>query len=239
MPMTCIGSSRGRRAGRPVRQQRRRDERARAGREASGGCRVSWSPTNRRSPPFFPTARTRWPRLGRSTRPTCEAAGAPGMAHFIAVVGHKGPVPRRLRRAAGAGPGDVRDADRGQWRPDRRAAGAEHDLLLAATSPISTRCARRSTRIVHRRRGWIRGRACRTAARLRRRRTTGHERVIFPSDHGGFMGGEYGQPPVSPRRSPRSCARCSPSRADAQSDRQRSIWGRPWIPRVCDSSPQW
>ena len=31
--------------------------------------------------------------------------------------------------------------------------------------------------------------------------------VIFPSGHGGFMGGEYGQPPVSPRRSRRSCAR--------------------------------
>ena len=33
--------------------------------------------------------------------------------------------------------------------------------------------------------------------------------VVFPSGHGGFLGGEYGQPPVSPRRSRRSCARCS------------------------------
>ena len=30
--------------------------------------------------------------------------------------------------------------------------------------------------------------------RVRRRRATRRQTVVFPSDHGGFLGGEYGQP---------------------------------------------
>ena len=38
----------------------------------------------------------------------------------------------------------------------------------------------------------------------------GTEPVVFPSGHGGFLGGEYGQPGASRMRSRRSCARSSP-----------------------------
>ena len=101
-------------------------------------------------------------------------------------------VPRRLRQPARAGPGDVRHADRGRRLADRRDARPEHRSPARTTSPTSTRCGRprrgsswppaRSPRARWRNRG-----AHAVAERL------GTEPVIFPSDHGGFLGGEYGQ----------------------------------------------
>ena len=52
-----------------------------------------------------------------------------GMAHFIAVTSHQGPVHRRDRRPAGARPGDVRHADRGRRLAHRPAARPEPDHL--------------------------------------------------------------------------------------------------------------
>ena len=104
----------------------------------------------------------------------------------------RGRVPRRLRQPARARPRDVRDADRGRRLADRRDARAEHDhlhalrarLRRAAVGVDADRHGRRASRARAR---WP------TAARTPSPNGSDTSRSIFPSDHGGFMGGEYGQ----------------------------------------------
>ena len=130
---------------------------------------------------------------GDRTTPTSAAASAPAMAQFIVAVSHKGPMTPEFAAQPAPGPGDVRDAGRGRRHPDRPAAGPEHRRPARTTSPTSTRCGAASTRIV-------------LAAGVGVRRRDGAPRratpspsgsaptpVIFPSGHGGFLGGEYGQ----------------------------------------------
>ncbi len=50
-----------------------------------------------------------------------------------------------------------------------------------------------STRIVARGRSRVEGDAVASRGGARRRRAARHELVEFPGDHGGFLGGEYGQ----------------------------------------------
>ena len=104
----------------------------------------------------------------------------------------QGPDPGRLRRPAGARPGDVRAADRGRRLPRRRAARAEHRRRAPTTSPTSTPSARHRPASSSRpapspRARWPTARRWPSPSGSARRRST------FPSDHGGFLGGEYGQ----------------------------------------------
>ena len=50
----------------------------------------------------------------------------------------------------------------------------------------------------HRRRRGVRGHHGQVAVRPCVAERLGTEVVVFPSGHGGFMGGEYGQPPGEP-----------------------------------------
>jgi pimeloyl-ACP methyl ester carboxylesterase len=114
-----------------------------------------------------------------------------GMAHFIAIVGHKGPMTDEL--AAQPGP------DPAMFGLPTEDDGSRTDVLLAQNLVTNTHyqpdvdaLKRAPTRIVvaagvesegemaHRG-------ALAVAGRL------GTDPVRFPSDHGGFLGGEYGQ----------------------------------------------
>ena len=142
----------------------------------------------------------------RAIHDTYQRSGwGAGMAHFIAVVSHQGPFtaddlprsPRPTRQMFGMPTEDD---------------GSRTDVMLGqnlitarTTSPTSTRCGALDTDR-HRGRRGVGGRAGRPRRAWRRRAARARTPVVFPSDHGGFLGGEYGQP-ASPRPSPRSCAR--------------------------------
>jgi len=130
---------------------------------------------------------------------TCRAVGetyqrsgfGAGMAHFIAVVSHKGPMTDEFARQPGPDPqmfgmpaeddGSRTDALLGQnivtcthYEPDFDALRtASTRIVMAAGVGSETEMANRGAHAV--------------ADRL------GTEPVAFPSDHGGFLGGEYGQ----------------------------------------------
>jgi pimeloyl-ACP methyl ester carboxylesterase len=128
----------------------------------------------------------------RAIHETYEASGSgAGMAHFIAVVSHRGPITAEFARQPGPDPamfgmsaeddGDRSDALLGQniiscthFEPDFEALrAASTRIVMAAGVESEGTMASRSAFAV--------------AQRL------GTEPVIFPSDHGGFLGGEYGQ----------------------------------------------
>ena len=69
--------------------------------------------------------------------------------------------------------------------------GAEHHPARRTTSPTSTRCGRASTRIVMAAGAESEGEMANRGGHAVAERL-GSEPVIFPSDHGGFLGGEYG-----------------------------------------------
>ena len=114
-----------------------------------------------------------------------------GMAHFIAVVSHKGPMTDDFARQPGPDPqmfgmpaeddGSRTDALLGQnivtcshYEPDFDALRrASTRIVMAAGAASEGEMANRGAHAV--------------AERL------GTEPVAFPSDHGGFLGGEYGQ----------------------------------------------
>lgn len=114
-----------------------------------------------------------------------------GMAHFIVAVSHRGPVTKEV--AAQAAP------DPGMFQLPTEDDGNRTDPMLSKTlinlthyQPDFAALAAASTRIVigagKASDGEIAHRgALAVAARL------GQEVVSFPSDHGGFLGGEYGQ----------------------------------------------
>ena len=128
----------------------------------------------------------------RSTTRTSAAGSGRAWRSSSLVVSHQGPIDAEFAGAAGARSGDVRAADRGRRHPHRPAARPEHHRPAPTTSPTSTPCARprpgsSSPPARSRRARW------RTAAREAVAERLGTEPVIFPSDHGGFLGGEYGQ----------------------------------------------
>ena len=196
-----------RRAGRPVRQQRRRRERAGPGRAPPGAGADARRP---RAAAGRGAARPRG-GAGRgratSTTPTSASGMGPAMAKFIAHRQPPGPDHGRLPRPARAGPGDVRPADRGRRLARRCAARAEHASPAPTTSPTSRPSETASTRIVvavgaesegelaHRGgeaspSGWARSRS------------------RSPATTAGSWAASTARR-VSPSRSRRSCARCS------------------------------
>ncbi len=114
----------------------------------------------------------------------------PGMAKFIAIVMHKGPVPADFADQP-AGSGDVRPAHGGRRLAGRRAARAEPDHQHPL--PARLRCpGAASTRIVVVAGAESEGELAHRGAEAAAERL-GTKLVTFPSDHGGFLGGEYGQ----------------------------------------------
>jgi pimeloyl-ACP methyl ester carboxylesterase len=119
-----------------------------------------------------------------------------GMAHFIAVVSHRGEFDGDFARQPGPDPqtfgmpaednGDRTDVMLGQnlitvthFEPDYDALrNASTRIVMAAGEDSQGEMANRGAYAV--------------AERL------GTTPVVFPSDHGGFMGGEYGQQPGKP-----------------------------------------
>lgn len=128
----------------------------------------------------------------RGVRATYESAGSgAGMAHFIAMVSHEGPFPddwadRPAPDPAMFGmPGEddgsrddplLGQGDEGvpEYRLDTDAVAAADTRVVVAAGEAT---GQQST--------------ARTSAGLAER--LGSEVVVFPSDHGGFLGGEYGQ----------------------------------------------
>ena len=179
------------RAGRPVRQQRwRRRTRWRSSRSIPRTSGRS-SRTSRRFHRSSPTARRRW-RRARAVHETYMRSGfGAGMAHFIAVVSHQGEFPDDFAQQPAPDPamfGMPTEDDGSRTDP---LLGPGPGRLDRHTSPTSTPCARP-------RRGSSWPRATRrarwpTAARTPSRSGWAPRSVIFPSGHGGFLGGEYGQ----------------------------------------------
>ena len=115
----------------------------------------------------------------------------PAMAKFIAIVSHQGPItaayssrPPRTRRCSACRP---RTTARGTTCCSVRTC-----CPARPTSPTSTRSARRrpasSSRVGAESEGQL---ARRGAEAVAERLGTAPD--VFPSDHGGFLGGEYGQ----------------------------------------------
>ena len=106
---------------------------------------------------------------------------------------HRSPrrVPGRHRAAAHPRPGPVRHAGRGRRQPRRRDAPPDTSSARPTTSRTSMRCARASTRIImaagDESQGEMANRGAYGVAK-----ELGTEVVVFPSHHGGFLGGEYG-----------------------------------------------
>ena len=128
----------------------------------------------------------------RAVAETYQQRGfAAGMAHFIAVVAHEGPFMAEFAARPGPDPqmfGMPAEDDGSRtdpllyqnmisstgYQPDIDALRrASTTIVVAVGADSGTQLARRGGEAV--------------AARL------GIEPVIFPSDHGGFLGGEYGQ----------------------------------------------
>ena len=114
------------------------------------------------------------------------------MAQFIAIMSHQGAFPADFADQPAPDPAMFGMPTEDDGSRTDALLGAEHHRHAPTTSPISTRCGRASTRIVIGRRGRIGGRDG-VPRRGGRGRAARDEPVIFPSDHGGFLGGEYGQ----------------------------------------------
>ncbi len=114
-----------------------------------------------------------------------------GMAHFIAIVSHKGPMTDEVASQPGPDP-----AIFGMPAEDD---GTRTDPMLGQTIITTTHCEpdfdalrSASTRIVIAAGTGSEGEMANRAAHAVAERI-GTDPVIFPSDHGGFLGGEYGQ----------------------------------------------
>ncbi|HYM53109.1 MAG TPA: alpha/beta hydrolase [Candidatus Dormibacteraeota bacterium] len=128
----------------------------------------------------------------RAINETYERSGwGAGMAHFIAVVGHKGEFPDDYAQQPAPDP-----AMFGMPTEDD---GSRTDMMLGSNmitcthyEPDFDALRAASTRIVIAAGAESDGEmACRGAFAVAER--LGMEPVIFPSGHGGFLGGEYGQ----------------------------------------------
>ncbi len=114
-----------------------------------------------------------------------------GMAHFIAVVGHKGPFTAEVAAQPGPDPamfgmpteddGSRTDALLGQNMITCTGYGPNFDALRSASTRIVMAAGAESD-------GEMANRGAQTVAEQ-----LGTKPVTFPSGHGGFLGGEYGQ----------------------------------------------
>jgi len=119
-----------------------------------------------------------------------------GMAHFIAVVSHQGEFPDDFAQQSPPDPamfgmpteddGSRTDPLMGQNMISGTTYEPDFDALRGASTRIVIAAGVESEGILPSRCASV------VAERL------GTELVIFPSGHGGFMGGEYGQPPGEP-----------------------------------------
>lgn len=120
----------------------------------------------------------------------------PGMAKFIAIVSHQGPVPPDFAEQPGPDPamfGLPTEDDGSRGDPllgQNLITGNDYQFDLEALKAASTRIelaagAESQGELSHRG-------AVAVAEKL------GTTPVTFPGNHGGFMGGEYGQPPGEP-----------------------------------------
>ena len=205
-PTTSTGSSRRWAAGRSTcsRAAAARSTRSPSSRRTPTTSGRS-SRTSRRSLASCPTASTL--AVSRAVARDLPAARLrAGMAHFIAVVSPPGPVRPADLAPARAGSGDVRLTGRRRRQAAPTHCSARTSSPARTTSPTSTPCAPRrpgsSWRPARSRTGELANRGAHAVAER-----LGTEPVAFPSDHGGFLGGEYG--PATRMPSPRRCARSS------------------------------
>lgn len=125
-----------------------------------------------------------------------QRGGGAGMAHFIQVVSHVGPFTAEVAAAPPPDPAMFgMPADDDGNRTDLMLA---HNVLyLTSFEPDFEAIKRAPTRLVlaagEESDGILASRGAYAAAER-----LGSEVVIFPGGHGGFMGGEYGQPPGKP-----------------------------------------
>lgn len=130
----------------------------------------------------------------RAIHETYQAKGSnAGMAHFIAVVSHRGPFTAEVAAQPGPDPamfgmptdddGDRNDAMLGKGKAmlTLPAYEPDFDALRAAPTRIVVAAGEGSE-------GEMANRGAHAAAER-----LGQATVVFPSDHGGFLGGEYGQ----------------------------------------------
>ena len=196
------------RAGGPLRQQRRRGERAGPGGRAPGAGADARRARAADSPRCCPIASRRWPRPATSTRRTSAAAWAPAMAKFIALVSHKGEIPADWPDRPAPDPAAVRAADRGRRLAGRPAARPEHGLDAPSTSPTSMPSARRrpassSPPAPSPRASWPTAAPSPSPSGWGRRRSP--SRATTADSSAASTASR-----ASPTPSPRSCARCSP-----------------------------
>jgi len=133
----------------------------------------------------------------RAVHETYQRSGfGAGMAHFIAVVSHQGEFPDDYAQQPAPDPamfgmpteddGNRTDPLMGQTIIGTTHFEPDFDALRASSTRIVMAAGVESEGIMSSRGAYA------VAERL------GTEPVIFPSGHGGFMGGEYGQPPGEP-----------------------------------------
>ena len=129
----------------------------------------------------------------RAIRDSYQARGfGAGMAHFMSITGHRGPFPDDIGQQPGPDP-----AMFGMPTEDD---GTRHDVMLEQNIITCTHCEldfdaleRASTRIVLAAGAESQGEMANRGGHAVAERL-GQEAVIFPSHHGGFLGGEYGWP---------------------------------------------
>jgi len=125
-----------------------------------------------------------------------RSGGGVGMAHFIAIVSHKGPFTADIVAAPPPDPAMFgMPAEDDGIRTDLM---LEHNMRWLTTfEPDFDAIRRAPTRLVlaagEESEGILASRGAYAAAER-----LGSEVVLFPGDHGGFMGGEYGQQPGKP-----------------------------------------
>ncbi len=113
------------------------------------------------------------------------------MAKFIAIVSHRGPVPADFAEQP-VDPSVFGLPTEDDGTPRRRAAGPEPAVLHEPRARPRRRRGRVHAGRGRRRRGV--GRASSPVAAARRwRRGSASRSTVFPGDHAGFLGGEYGQ----------------------------------------------
>ena len=125
-----------------------------------------------------------------------RSGGGAGMAHFIAIVSHKGPFTADVAAAPPPDPAMFgMPADDDGIRTDLM---LEHNMRWLTTfEPDFGAIKQAPTRLVlaagEESEGILASRGAYAAAER-----LGSEVALFPGDHGGFMGGEYGQQPGKP-----------------------------------------
>jgi pimeloyl-ACP methyl ester carboxylesterase len=125
-----------------------------------------------------------------------RSGGGAGMAHFIQIVSHKGPFTADVAAAPPPDPAMFgMPADDDGTRTDLM---LEHNMRWLTTfEPDFAAIKRAPTRLVlaagEESEGILASRGAYAAAER-----LGSDVVLFPGDHGGFMGGEYGQQPGHP-----------------------------------------